>query len=228
MSDLRKQIRDHYAAQSLPHESVAAILAKGRAVVREKADIATHPPASAHNRRLLALAASVTILAGVWAFWQFPRARVDYAEVPPAVIAFFANKPMYPKMSERPDELRAWAIEQGAPTALRIPSKLRILPGKGCTILGVNGKSAYLLCFLTVDASGQRDGGMVHLVVARRRDFRDLPPSGKPWIDTNGDWSFASWTEGKLVYTIATPAPVEKLRSYLATLPLDARATHPG
>ena len=217
MSELQKQIRDHYAARSLPPEKVAAILAQGRDAAAD-ATITRYPRGLAGDRWLFALAASVGILAAVWASWQFERIRADYAKVRPAIIEFFTDKPMYPMMSEQPDELRAWAIEQGAPPAFEIPARLRILPGKGCTILRVGGKPTYLLCFLTVDANGQPDGGMVHLVVARRRDFRDVPPPGARWIGASGEWSFVSWAQGDVIYTISTPAPVERLRSYLSAL----------
>lgn len=210
MSDLQKQIRDHYAARSLPPENVAAILAQGR-----DAAITSLPRTSTRDRWLFALAASVGILAAIGVFSVASRVRADYAGLRPAVIEFFADKPMYPMMSARADDLRAWAIERGAPAAFQIPSKLRILPGKGCTILRVGGKPTYLLCFLTVDANGRQDGGMVHLVVARRRDFRDVPPLGTRWIGTSGEWSFASWAQGDVIYTISTPAPVARLRSYL-------------
>jgi hypothetical protein len=132
---------------------------------------------------------------------------------------------MYPMMSEEPAELRKWAIAQGAPAAFQIPPKLAGLVSKGCTVMDVDGKPAFLLCFMTSDASGKQDGGMVHLVVARRQDFRNAPSAGTPSIVTADDWSFASWAEGDIVYTIAAPVSVEALRRFVFSRGANAPAT---
>ena len=227
MSDLRKQIRDHYDARSLPPEKVDAILAQGRAAAAGEtgAKVTPLPPVARRRRWPLALAAALAILAGIGAFWLFPRG-VDFAKLRPVVAAFFVNKPMYPMMSPEPEKLRQWALEHGAPATFQIPAKLRDLPGKGCTILDVEGKPAFLLCFMTVDAAGQPDGGLVHLIIARRGDFHGVPRSTTPALTAAGEWNFASWTEGDIVYTIAAPTAVEKLRSYVLGKLARARVTN--
>jgi hypothetical protein len=216
MSDLGKQLRDFFAAHSLPPEKVGAILAQGRAAAAGGTDakITPLPPAARRSRWPLALAAALAILAGLGAFWLFPRG-IDFAKLRPVVVAFFAHKPMYPMMSPEPEKLRQWAIEHGAPAGFRIPDKLRVLPGKGCTILDVEGKPAFLLCFMTVDAAGQPDGGLVHLVIARRGDFHGVPRSTTPALTAAEDWTFAAWAEGDTVYTIAAPVTAEVLRSFV-------------
>ncbi len=223
MSDLGNQIRDHYDAQSLPPAKVEAILARGRAAAagETEATVLRPPQVATRRRRLLALAAAVLLFAGLGVFWLLP-AGADYAASRPAVIGFFANKPMYGMMSEQPAELRKWTIEQGAPPAFQIPPKLAGLVSKGCTVMNVDGKPAYLLCFMTSDASGKQDGGMVHLLVARRLDFRNAPASGAPSIITADGWSFASWAEGGIVYTIAAPLSPEALHRYVFSRGADA------
>ncbi len=211
MSDLLKQIRAHYAARSLSIDKVSAILHQ------EGRTGAVQASTRGRHRQLLALAAGLAILAGIGAFWFAFSKRADYAALRPAVIAFFADKPVYPLVSKHPEKLRAWVIERGAPAAFRIPSKLRALASKGCTILKIDEKPAYLLCFLTENVEGERDGGMVHLLVARKGDFRNVPPSGDPSIYTSGRWSFISWTENNIVYTVASRASLKELRRYLAS-----------
>lgn len=219
MSDLRQQLRDHYAARSLSRERVAAILAQGRTACEEAATTRTaaHPRPAWRGRSLLALAAAIALLAGGLFFFLLARARPDYSKLRPAIAAFFVTEPNFPKMSEQPAELRQWVIDRGAPSGFRIPVSLLRLDSKACAILEVGERPAYLLCFLKEDKSGRRNGGMVHLIVARRHDFRNLPPTEKPSIHTAGKWSFASWTEGEILYTVATPAPVAELQGYLAS-----------
>ena len=231
MSELRKQVRDHYEAQSLPATRVEAILAQGRDAAKGAATSeipARHPRAGAPSRdrwRLaLATAAALALLAGGAVSWFSLRSRPDEAALRGAVVAFLGDHPAYPMMSEQPAELHAWAIAHGAPAAFQIPDKLRALTGKGCTIIQAGGRTAYLLCFMAVDAAGKSDGGMVHLLVARRGDVRDAPPAGAPTVQAADGWSFASWVEGDIVYTVAAPAPVERLRRYVTTVPANVSA----
>ena len=230
MSDLHKQIRDHYDAESLPPEKVDAILAKGRAAAAGEVDskITPMPPAGGRNRWVLALAASIAILAAIGGFWLYPRAGVDYADARRTVVEFFAKEPAYSMMSPEPVRLREWALSHGAPEGFQIPAKLANLPGKACTVLNVDGKPAFLLCFMTVDASGKQDGGMVHLLVARRSDFRNVPQSGTASSAAEGQWNFASWVDGDIVYTIAAPASPEKVRRYVFGPAASARIIHRG
>ena len=217
MSDLRKQIHDHYDARSLPPEKVDAILAKGRAVAagEEGSKITPMVPRGSRIRRMLAVAASVALLGGIIGLWFYPRSGVDYAAARRVVVGFFAKEHTYSTVSKDPEELRLWALAHGAPAGFQIPPKLQSLPGKACTLLDVDGRPAFLICFMTVDASGKQDGGMVHLVVAQRRDFRNVPRSRTPSDIAEGDWNFATWVDGAIVYSIAAPAPPEKVRRYV-------------
>ncbi len=142
----------------------------------------------------------------------------------PAVVAFIADKPMYPLMSDQLEVLRAWAIEQGAPRDFEVPAKLQSLPTKGCTIVDADGSPVYLLCFLTRGADGTLDGGLVHLL-ASKADFRNWPEPRPPRIDTDRAWSFASWTSEDVIYSLATPEPAEILRQFIG-MESAARSQH--
>lgn len=217
MSDIRKQIHDHYDARSLPPERVEAILAKGRTVAADEAGskITPMPPPFARTRRILALAAAVALFGGIAGLWLYQRRGVDYANTRHVVVGFFAREHTYSTVSNDPEVLRKWAIAHGAPAGFQIPPKLRSLPGKACTLLNVDGKTAFLLCFMTVDANGKQDGGVVHLIVARRGDFRNVPRTSTPSDVADGDWNFASWVDGDIIYAVAAPAPPEKVRGYV-------------
>ncbi len=218
MSELRQQICAHYGSQSLPPEKLAAIIAKGRAVTQDDSSSRPAPERSARHfadwRILLAIAASVTVLAMAWKF-SINSSAVDFAQTRHGLASFFSQPPSFPLRSSQPDELRQWALAHGAPV-FQIPAKLSTLSGKACTTLDIEGKPAFLLCFKTVDGSGEQNGGLVHLVVARRADFRNTPQSSVPSTLTEGCWSFASWVEDDVVYTIATTDGLEKVRCFIA------------
>lgn len=211
MSDLRKQIHDHYEAQSLPTEQVEAILARGRGAVSSDGEPVAEQKVVAFpmRRRLaLALAAAVVVFAGL-AIWQPLAARpVSYALFAPRVVEFFGKPPELPKRSQNPEELRAWLLAQGAPADFQIPAKLRGLESFGCEVVDVHGRPAYLTCFW------REKGELVHLLVAKRADFREGPPGATPQFRELIGWSFASWAEGETIYTLAAPLPLEKLRAF--------------
>jgi len=149
MSELRKQICDYYGSQSLPPGKVAAIIAKGRAVAGDdsQSQLAPEPLVSrfVHWRSLLALAASVTVLAMAWQFSRNSSA-VDFGQTRRGLASFFAVSPSFPLSSAQPEELRQWALAHGAP-AFQIPAKLSNLSGEACTTLDIEGKPAFLLVF---------------------------------------------------------------------------------
>jgi hypothetical protein len=213
MSELRQQIHTHYQAQSLPAEKVDAILAGGRAAARGEGaspakteKVVTFPRP---KRFALIVAAAVLLFVGL-AIWQ-PRVTrpVSFALFAPRVVEFFGQPPELPKRSQNPEELRTWLLAQGAPTDFQIPAKLRGMESLGCQVVNVHGRPAYLTCFW------REKGELVHLLVARRDDFREAPSNSTPQFRELSGWSFASWSEGETIYTLATAAPLEKLRPFV-------------
>jgi hypothetical protein len=211
MSDLRSQIQKHYDAQNLPAAKVDAILAQG------SGKVVPLPGRRAMLWRMAwAAAACFVVLAGLVVWWQ-PQGQgtVSYALFAPRIVQFFGKPPELPKRSQNPEELRAWLLAQGAPADFQIPEKLRGLKSFGCQVVDVHGKPAYLTCFWAEKKPGVDEGSLVHLWVAHRSDFRDAPPAdGAQFRELNG-WSFAAWSEGDVIYTMAAAAPLEKLRTFV-------------
>lgn len=224
MSDFRQQMRAHYEAQSLPPDKVAAIVNRaGAAAADEKesaAERAKVTPFPDHRRRwkaALAIAAGVALLFGVVSMLNVARRpSVSYAQLAPRVVEFFGGAPELPKHSQDKAALHAWLVAQGAPADFQIPAPLLPLESFGCEVLKVQGSPAYLTCFWrekNADGSGAK---LVHLLVAKRSDFRDTPPPGEMQRRELPGWSFASWSQGKIVYTLATAGPPSALDPFVS------------
>jgi hypothetical protein len=136
----------------------------------------------------------------------------------PRIVEFFRTTPQL-KESQDKAELRAWLLANGAPADFEIPAKLAALESIGCSVLDVKGKPAYLTCFWRESELRATDRDLIHLVAVRRSDFRDAPAGPAPQLRELDGWSFASWTAGDVIYTMATPAPMEKLRRFLVGEP---------
>lgn len=217
MSDLRQQLQKHYDAKALPAEKVDAILAKGRAEAGSEEKVVALPKRRVTIWQLLPAIAAAIILLSVVAIWWVPgRNRVSYAMVDSRIVEIFGPGPTLPKRSQNPEELRAWLLAQGAPADFQIPAKLRGLKSFGCEVVNMHGRPAYLTCFWREKKPDVDEGSLVHLLVVRRKDFKDAPPEGRPQYNTIGDWNFAGWSEGDVIYTLAANAPMEKLKEFVA------------
>lgn len=219
MPDLRQQLQKHYDAQSLSSEKTEAILVEGCAAAEGGEKVVAMPVRRVTFWRALpAIAAAIVLLGSLVLFWVPQRGKISYALFAPRVREFFNTPPELPKRSQDPEELRSWLLAQGAPADFQIPAQLRPLKSFGCQVVNVHGKSAFLTCFWREKKPGADEGELVHLLVARRKDFKDVPPpGGAPQFRTVKDWSFAAWTEGDVVYTLAANAPMERLRRFVAS-----------
>jgi hypothetical protein len=217
MPDFRSQLRQHYDSQALPTGKVDAILARGKVVPAGGQVTAFPERAQSPWRQALPIAAVITLFAAL-AIWFVPHGPepLPFAEIAPHVIEFFSSKPQMTSAPQDKAEIRSWQIAQGAPPEFHIPASLMGLESEACHVVDVHGRKLYLSCFWM--ENGPEKGGreLVHLLVARRGDFRDAPSSTKAEIQELDGWSFASWTEGDVLYTIATAAPAARLRPLLA------------
>lgn len=214
MPSLRQQIRDFYDAQKLPDAKVDAILSV------TKPEAAPLPPKVVEFPRALimrrmALAAAVLIVAALaFQFGARQPKQVSFAALPPRIIEIFRG-PHPLNESQDKAALREWLLARGAPAEFQIPAKLAALKSIGCTVVDVKGKPAYLTCFWREPGPGATERELVHLLAVHRSDFRDGPAGPIPQFRELDGWSFASWAAGDVIYTMATPAPMEKLKPFL-------------
>jgi hypothetical protein len=221
MSDFRKQVRDHYDAQSLPPEKVEAILAKGRAAAdgddKEENTVA-FPAKKSWLRFVPAMAAAIVlVLSGVW--WLNRPAKVSYTAIMPGVIEFFKKPELLPAPQEKA-ALHEMLVAKGAPKEFEIPATLMPLESAACQVLNVQGEKAYLSCYWRNNKADRNEHDLIHLLVARTKDFSDNPPvQGTPPRTREMDgWSFASWSRGDVIYMLAAAAPLEKVMPYLSAI----------
>lgn len=217
MPSLRQQIRDFYDAQKLPDAKVDAILS-----VTQPEPVAPKVvefPRALIMRRMALAAALLVFAALAFQFGGRRPQQVSFAVVAPRVIEFFRTAPEL-KESQDQVELRAWLLAKGAPADFQIPAKLAALPSVGCSVVDVKGKPAYLTCFWREQRPDPTDRELIHLLAVRRSDFRDAPAGPIPQFRELEGWSFASWAAGEVIYTLAAPAPMEKLKPFLVGEPL--------
>jgi hypothetical protein len=231
MSDLERQLREHYQSQQLSDARARAILDAGREASRRT---------RLKRRWLLGLAAVLVIGLGLAeGVRRFERARPLPGGVLPVEVAAtvkeFFSRPDYelPQVSATPGELTKWLRGQGAPAAFELPPAFANLASFGCRVFDVQGERVYLICFFLDGATDNAAAGMmrkqmvvtapdgsmmkkdrplVHLVFAPRTAFRDPPrPGTRVQLPPAGDWNFRSWSTDSLVYLIAATAPAERL-----------------
>jgi len=88
-----------------------------------------------------------------------------------------------------------------------IPRGLEGIPGLGCRVLDVEGKSGAIVCFR------KSDDEVVHLVVFRAKDVDccDLEKDAAPVIDQHGSWAVARWHDRGRVFLLLGNTETEKL-----------------
>ena len=214
---LKQLLREQRSKKMPPEDAVEETPAVSHASSNSTGKIVEFPTAHrARWSRVLQLAAAVALFAGLAGWWLHESRRTPYAAVPERIIEFFATKQKVDPAPQSKDELRTVLVQRGAPANLRIPASLQALENAACQVVDVQGQKVYLACFWRVAGEGRGLPELVHLVVARRGDFRNPPASGKPQLSERDGWGFASWTEGDIVYMIAAATPLDTLRPFVA------------
>ena len=220
-----KQMLREQSQTTLPAESAVVNIAPDADAAAAAEKVVAFPvPHRSQWTRVLQLAAAVAVFAGLAGWWLRESQRTPFAAVPERIIEFFATKQKVDPAPQSKDELRTLLVQRGAPANLRIPASLQPLENAACQVVDVQGQKVYLASFWRV--AGERRGlpELVHLVVARRGDFRDPPAAKQPRFSEHDGWSFASWSEGDIIYTLAAAAPPDTLRQFVSFAPLRSYA----
>jgi len=111
--------------------------------------------------------------------------------------------------SRDPGELLAWLRANHAPTAEKLPNKLGKLSSLGCKTFFWKDERVSVICF------ARPDGGLIHVVIAARRDEPARVRKGRPEFIQQGNWATATWREAGTSYMLALEGSTEQLRVYL-------------
>jgi hypothetical protein len=223
--DFESDLRRHYGSQQLPDERVRAILGAGRATA-----------ARAARRRWLLGAAAAVVMAGIGGIviGRAERNRISGLDVAGAVMVHF-SAPDYTMAEVSADRaaLERWVREHGGPAHLDVPLAMQGLQSYGCQVIEAHGQKVFLICFF-LDSGPTAPGAMplkkemvitapdgsmmkksrplVHLVVAPRAAFRDVPaPGTKVRLAAGGEWNLEMWRRGDSVYLAVAAAPAGKI-----------------
>jgi hypothetical protein len=215
MDDLPEKLRQHYLSQSLPPATVERILAAGRRRFR---------------RRLAgwSVAAALTIAASCVGYRYATQTgrSLETRSVEMAMEDFF-RQPEHPiaRVSTDLPGLRLWLNQHGAPADAVVPAAFSKLPAFGCHVLKVGGESVYLLCFILEAGTGhslpamKKPPTLVHFVSVPLKAFKTPPVAGDPVMRTGGgDWKFAEWRSGDVVYITGGEVPLDRLQQLMASL----------
>ncbi len=182
--------------------------------------VAYYPPQWQH-RGLLAAAAAVAILcvAGTW--WHVSRssdlASNSSSEAQPVDRSAFTEQalakldgsgPLLAKLSSNPDEVKAWLEQRKAPVG-QMPPKFAALPPVGCQEYVINGHTVSLVCITLPD------GGVAHLFMVEKNALSNPPATTGPQYDSMKGWNYASWSDAKMSYVLATNGTMDDLKQLL-------------
>jgi hypothetical protein len=107
------------------------------------------------------------------------------------------------------EKIRGFLAKCHAPSDFKVPPRLLKLQIMGCTLVGVQERTAAVICFRIVGNNQFR------LFVMERVQDADLPAEGAVRVIHQGDWAAAIWTDKDKTYLLAGKVPPETLRRIL-------------
>ncbi|MDA1274557.1 MAG: hypothetical protein O2960_10980 [Verrucomicrobia bacterium] len=151
-----------------------------------------------NRRRFLALAAAVTLILSLSAWWFDSNRSNTFAGYRRSMTRMLTSDAINLQLtSENMANIKLWlAANEGHPDFI-LPDGMKGLPTFGCRILDWHGKKVTFICL-------QSDGlGMAHLFVINQSDIKDSPKTRSPEFMTTGKWCTASWSQGGKSYLLA-------------------------
>lgn len=164
-----------------------------------------------HRRHLLALAASLAVLAALLFGW-FRIATDEHG------LKHFRNE-MARVMSSGDyelavtsssfQELQQFLNAHQGHADLNLPGGLAGCNSYGCEVMNWNGSKVSLVCFKT------ESNEIVHLFVINRAALPDAPGEGATQFARAGEWSTASWSRGNKTYVLMSQHDRKTLQHFL-------------
>jgi len=173
------------------------------------------PAPSTFARRVWAIAAMVTLFAGLgaWSLIQSRRASHEWEDQALAVLSqLVSGGAKFDATSPDVTKLQLWLGANGAPGQPPLPISIQHLASLGCKTITYHGHPISIICF-----QGQ-GGELVHLAMTARSSLQHPPPQGPPVYETRDGWNLATWSQGDMAMMLATRAPESQLHDLLGIL----------
>ena len=217
MSELPEKIREYYSSASLPDDVVRRLMATAH---RER------------RRRILAWAASgvaACLAMSLVLFGVNRHSRQSVDELEAQVKNFFSHPDSQLDFaSSDPTVVRQWLEAHGGPTTINVPAGLAGKNTVGCEVFGSGDDRVFVICYVDdtppdpgvteaiARKSASRQPAVVHLALVPKTAIKNSTRiSDHPRLFETGAWSFAEWTDGRLLYVLATDAGIQHLRHTL-------------
>lgn len=110
------------------------------------------------------------------------------------------------------DDIRQWLAANGGHGDFTSPGGLKKPLNLGCGVMDWWGRRVTLISF-QVGRNLPQD--KVHLVIISSDGLPDPPLPGQPRFEERGDWTTASWNDGRLTYILMAPGDSRAVGKYL-------------
>jgi anti-sigma factor RsiW len=159
--------------------------------------------------RMLALAASVTLVFGLGVFWSGLRGGPDAERLTAGVMAEMSSPDHVPLALGGRGELRALLADASFRLTSGLPMDFAALKAGGCRQVTIAGRELLEVCFV-------REGvGEIHLYIARRDDFGGAEFEARPRFREEGTLAAVTWADERLAYVMVSDAGMDALRAVL-------------
>ena len=156
---------------------------------------------------MLAIAASIIVVFGLFLSWNRPTYDSDFAELRANAVSYAAGFISLDFFAEHVSELSAWLTEQEAPATEDLAGRLASLSGIGCRTLSWGGKTVSLICL--------KGESTFHIFMIDREDVDDFPVSAEPQFWQMKSRTVAAWQDDERVFLLVTKAPPDAVRMLL-------------
>jgi len=215
MRELPDQLRHYYHGAALPGDTVRQMLAQGRRQRRQRLI----------GWATLAVVAAVAFGAIIQAIPSHPL--IDVADVKAEMRVVFARgDARLALLSNDTARVRRWIEARGGPADFAVPRGLAGRSIVGCDVFSAAPVGVFVVCFgdeagplrqgASVGGAQPLHGATFHLAIVPKSQVREAARiMAQPRVEYQGLWSFATWSDGVLVYVLATNAGAEHLKQAL-------------
>lgn len=159
--------------------------------------------------RTFAIAASLTVLLGLAAFWNFSLRSPGGERFALGAMADWEEPSHHPVIMGGSGALGRLLASSRLRLAEGLPLDFSTLTAEGCRSIRIAGREVVEVCFIREGA------GEYHLYIARRSDFGGDQLDDQPIFRERGTLASVSWADRDHAYVLLSDASSDALRSVL-------------